>query len=256
MKPQWNDLNRINLFPKLNPHLAGYRIDLETQKLTRTNPPGINWNIPWHYVLNDPERAAKCSKWIMIFKSLNFKPSFCRDSCWKVVVSPRTLRELYGLRDLQLAMIKDNPKCWCKCGIEMRPINGGRLYGGYFYTNSKEAGLERWREVRDLVSDSISPDVPVTLKRHCTEMELKFGDPEKYVPPLDADEQEEMYFNMMDTELDEHAQPGWALLQVEQNWISFGWKYGSPEDRKQIEEDHNDGKPLYPNCRTYHPGGE
>ena len=65
-----------------------------------------------------------------------------------------------------------------------------------------------------------------------------------------------MYFEMMDmTNFADHAQPDWALQQVEQNWISFGWKYGTPEDRKQIEDDHNNGQPLYPASRTYHPGG-
>lgn len=250
MKLQWNDLQRFNLCPKISPHFPGYTIDFDSHKLTQHSPPGINWNVPWHYINNDPERATKCKKLMIIDKALNFKPSFCRDSCWKVVVNPRTLRELYQLREVQLDMVKTDPECWCKCGIEMRPTNAGVLYGGYFYTNSKEAGLERWQEVVDLVDVGI----PVILKRHCTEMELKHGDPEGYVVPLDADEQERMFFTMIDTtEVDEHEQPEWALLQVEQNWISFGWKYGSPEDRKQIEEDHNNGKPLYSACRTYHP---
>ena len=191
---------------------------------------------------------------LMLFQTMNFKPSFCRDSCWKVVVSPRTLRELHLLRDVQLDMVEADPKCWCKCGIEMRPTNGGVFYGGYFYANSKEDGLERWREVRGMVDSNISKGVPVILKRHCTEMELKLGDPERYIPPPNATDQEKRYFEMMDTtDFDEHSQPGWALEQVEQNWISYGWKYGTPEDRKQIEEDHNNGQPLYPPSRTYHP---
>ena len=177
MKPQWSDLNKFNLCPKLSPHLKSYRIDLESQKLVPINPPGINWNVPWHYINDDPERAARCRKLLILFQAFNFKPSFCRDSCWKVVVSPRTLRELYQLRLIQLDMVDADPKCWCKCGIEMRPINGGVLYGGYFYENSKEVGLKRWHEVRSLVDFGI----PVILKRHCTEMELRFGDPEKYI---------------------------------------------------------------------------
>lgn len=254
MKPQWNDLSKLNLCPKLSPHLQGYRISLKSQKLVPVNKPGINWNTPWHYINNDPERASKCRKLLLIFNALGFKPSFCRDSCWKVVVTPRTLRELYTLRELQLAMVKENPECWCKCGVEMRPTNGGVFYGGYFYANSKESGIERWREVRQGISSWIHPDVKVILKRHCTEMELKFGDPENYVLPPNAKDQEEMYFSMMDTsDFEEHFQPKWALLQVEQNWISFGWKYGTAEDRKQIENDHNNGRPLYPACRTYHP---
>ncbi len=252
MKSQWSDLQKFNLCPKLSPHLQGYRIDLTSQKLIAANPPGINWNTPWHYINDDPKRAAKCRKLLLLFKVLNFKPSFCRDSCWKVVVNPRTLRELYHLRDIQLDMVKVDSECWCKCGIEMRPTNGGILYGGYFYVNSKEAGLERWQEVVDLIGVGI----PVILKRHCTEMELRFGDPERYISPPDAEQQEEMYFRMMDmSDLDDYSQPEFALLQVEQNWIAFAWKYGTPEDRREIEIDHNNGKPLYPACRTYHPEG-
>lgn len=247
-KHDWKFLQTCNMFPKMKG--SDYRIDINTHKLKKLN--SISWNVPWYYVNNDPERVNLCRSLQTIFETLDFIPSFCL-GCWKVVVSPNTLRQLYQLKDLQEQMAKDNPKCWCKCGVEVRHFTAGRLYGGYFYTNSKEAGLERWREVRTLVDQHIGEDVSVILKRYCSEYEQKFGDPEKYEQPLKAKPQEIMFLGMLDRDTPEHHQPDWALLQVEQTWILHGWRYGTPEDRKQIEEDHNEGKPLYPSSRTYNP---
>ncbi len=253
MKPSWQDLQLLNLYPKMKDALSNYHIDTKTELLTKTH--SLSWNLPWDHINNDPERIDVCGRMHMLFNCLGFIPSFCL-GCWKVVVSPNSLRQLFQLRDLMREMAKENPKCWCKCGVEMRPFNGGRLYGGYYYANSYEEGLERWKEVRILVDHNIGEDVNVILKRFCSEFELKFGDPDEYELSESSKVQEKMFLSMMDMDIPARKQPRFALLQVYQNWISYGWKYGSSEDRKEIEEDHNDGKPLYKSPKTYHPKHE
>lgn len=179
-----------------------------------------------------------------------FVPSMCRN-CWKVVVKPRKHSELIKLRNLQREMAEADPKCYCKCGTEHRSYVSG-LYGGFFYTDSKEDGLDRLDQVRCLVS-CISDAIPVILKRYCTEFEMEIGDSalteEKL--PEDADEIEKFYMAHLDDTPRNPQQPRLIKLEVYQGWIDYGWKFGSPEDRKEIEETYLDGKPLFKPPRTY-----
>jgi hypothetical protein len=228
---------------------GGHWIDIDTHKVTKLKH--IEFDSCWDHVNPDPDRH-KCGKLRALFEAKSFIPSFC-ESCWKVVVTPRTLRELFALRDLMLEMASENPLCFCKCGIETRDWTPGKVYGGYFYNNSKEQGLKRWREVRGLVTDKISSGVNVILKRYCTEFEVMTGDSAKYQRPSNADEVEDMFFHIIENESLKIRQPEWALLDTYAKWILHGWRWGSDRDRRQIEEDHNDGKPLYNIPRTYHP---
>ncbi|NIS52984.1 MAG: hypothetical protein GWN94_18065, partial [Phycisphaerae bacterium] len=76
---------------------------------------------------------------------------------------------------------EENPKCWCKCGWEDRDWVHGN-YGGYFYCNSKEVGLQRLETVRNAVRKNVDygDKIDIFLKRYCTEFELKWGDSAKY----------------------------------------------------------------------------
>jgi len=242
------NLQLLNFCPYFK-QVKGHWIDTETKKLTKLKH--IDWGASWDHVNPDPERV-RCGKFRMLFEARNIIPSFCL-SCWKVCVTPRTLRELFDLRDIQIEMVEENPKCWCKCGIEMRDWTPGKIYGGYFYTNSYEVGIERWKTVRKNVSEKISPDVSVILKRYCTEFEINTGDSSKYLRPEGADAIEDMFWHILEMDTLGITQPEWALLETYQQWIQHGWRWGSEEDRKQIEVDHNEGQPLYIIPRTYNP---
>jgi hypothetical protein len=146
-------------------------------------------------------------------------------------------------------MVVDDGGVSCKCGIELRTYVPG-LYGGYFYTNSREEGLKRLKQVRELVIMQISPKVPVVLKRYCTEYERDLGDSAKYVMPEHAKDVEKFYMAHI-AESEAYKQPKLAKLEVYQGWMDFGWKFGTDEDRKEIEDTYNNGKPLYPKPRTY-----
>lgn len=230
---------------------GGHWIDIETHKVTKIKH--VDWNSPWHHINPDHERA-KCGKLRFLVKAKSFIPKFCL-SCWKVCVTPRTLRELYDLRDIMFEMVEDNPRCFCKCGTEHRDHTPGKIYGGYFYTNSYEIGVERYKTVRRKISERISPDVDVVLKRYCTEFEVLLGPSDKYERPSNADAVEDMYLNIVEMDVPRILQPDFALLETYSIWMHHGWRWGTKEDRRQIEIDHNEGMPLYPVPKTYNPEG-
>ena len=99
-----------------------------------------------------------------------FIPTECLD-CYKVVVRPESLDELYRLKDIQKQM--DFPS---KCGIEKRP-EVDALYGGYWYC----IGLEHGLEMLDTVNFGLSgTNMKAFLKRGCTEFEADHGPSDKW----------------------------------------------------------------------------
>lgn len=243
------ELNRVNFYrhASMDWKRRNY-VSIDTHKVT--SDVYSEWETPWDYVWNDPKRKA-CRILQEFFEMYEFPASMCR-SCWKVVVKPRKHSELIKLNEIQYDMARKDPMCWCKCGTEHRSYVPG-IYGGYFYTDSKEIGLDRLYQVRELVWNHISTEIPVVLKRYCTEYELKIKDSidtEKKLPE-DADLIEKFYFAHMEKNDRKNIQPNLIKLEVYQGWMDFGWKFGTPEDRKEIEDTYNDGKPLHIIPRTY-----
>lgn len=105
-------------------------------------------NLPWMFARLPPLEIANCMLWKGIIfdifcvnflhKEDRFIPQGCQN-CHKVVVKPRTYKELLDLRKLQVEL--DYPS---KCGIEERSFSKG-LYGGYFYCGGIEDGRSRFR---------------------------------------------------------------------------------------------------------------
>ncbi|GAF72079.1 unnamed protein product, partial [marine sediment metagenome] len=102
-------------------------------------------NRPWCYTHTPKDQP--CIWYRSIEKLFGFIPSKCLN-CWKVVVRPQSIVELFDLCDLQHEMAAEDDSCHCKCGIEKRDYVFGN-YGGYFYNPSLEKGLDRRDEVRE-----------------------------------------------------------------------------------------------------------
>lgn len=224
----------------------GWYIDMDTGLLTCKGRASHDPERPWVYVNPDPER--KCGVYTAIADNFGFIPQPCLD-CWKVVVKPRTVKELMELYKLQMSFSKDHEGTdrFCKCGIEIRdyvPQN----YGGYFYCNSQVQGLKRWQEVRDLV-DKINPKIPVTLKRYCTEFELRYGDSDKYEQAPGAEELQKEIFDVIDWEElnDNPPQPDSLVNHILVRWIKHAWNIA---DMTCIL--FNGNQPLMPPSVTYH----
>jgi len=162
-------------------------------------------------------------------EDLGMPPVRCQH-CWKVVVRPRTVVELFKLLELQ-ERIKDKVY-GCKCGVEDRP-NVNSLYGGYIYCRSKDEGLDTYKLVRKEVDKSINKNINVFLKRGCTEMEVTFGDPDKWFYN-DAQKKVEQFilskFDMPDFDIQD--QPKVAQEHIKPTWVEVACAYGDQTYRQ------------------------
>lgn len=157
-------------------------------------------DVPWLYVKGG--RSQNCILWHKIMfneiHAMGKVPIPCQN-CWKVVIMPRNLVELLATWIMQEQMGRPS-----KCGTEGDRSNTDRLYGGYWYNNSLDEGLECYAAVkaqlerqqvyeRELFGVSLrccfgnqylpedsEPLPQLILKRGCTEMEQHCGPSDKW----------------------------------------------------------------------------
>lgn len=239
------NLEKVNILQKML-HLLGkgWIIDPKTGKLTLPYT-SETVSVPWVYTRKGTYQ--KCGLWHRVmFDGFGVIPSGCME-CYKVVVRPRTLKELFQLYELQEEHY-DGP---CKCGFEKRPNVHGN-YGGYFYNVGVEDGRTCYATVRRLVDELISPDVPVILKRACTEYEAKYGDSDKW-EELWEKNREDWEFIEKAVEQNvyipqEHqAQTGMVKVFVMRNWLDWAYDVGDETARE-----FNSDQPFYKPYVTYH----
>lgn len=197
------------------------------------------WNTPWHHVYDDGK--SDCYLWhSIIFDVCGFIPTGCL-KCFKVVVRPKTLKQLFALLDLELEL-----KHPSKCGIEIRPTVRG-LYGGYFYNRSLEDGLECFKKVKKALSEDevLQPlSETVILKRGCTEFEMACGRSDEWGITED-DYQTELKLSELIVRKVPLAQPEYVLNHIHANWIKWAWAAGD-----DTVDEFSGGIPLYrPVCR-------
>jgi len=203
---------------------------------------GLAWNVPWVYTVLHP--LLRCDvDHAIIHQFFKFVPSKCR-SCWKVVVRPRTVVELFDFYELQRALGLPG-----KCGAEPRYTVHGN-YGGYFYCRSYEEGQNRYQLVRKLINEMISPEIPVILKRYCTEFELgEDSPPSDKLPDLTPRQKfiEEYLHSIIENTMIKTGQPDMLTAFTMRRWIKEAYKNG---DTSYLEL--TDGKPLHKSVVTYH----
>lgn len=197
-------------------------------------------NSPWYHV---NQLNGGCSTWQqIIFPFVGYVPMRCM-SCWKVVVRPRTLVELFALAEIQ-----EGCQYKCKCGCEPRVFVHGN-YGGYFYFTSKEDGLDGLDHISRIVKDKISPNVKVILKRGCTEFEGSFPHSATWQPLKGQKELEKYILDRVVLAAQTFDQTPEEVLHVKRGWVEFAYDRGDP-----TAIDFNGGKPLYTPPDTYERG--
>jgi hypothetical protein len=220
-------MSNLDLVTKLQPLLErqGYILRTSDSKFYPRNA-GMSWDAPWIYVQHDP--TLRCDLYHRVFYNLlDHIHSRCRQ-CWKVVVRPKTVVQLIDLYEFQREMGVP-----CKCGLERRTTVCG-LYGGYFYTRSLEQGRKRYEQVRALVDERLSLDVPVILKRYCTEFELggqggiKGKGPSDKTPP--ATEEEMEYERYVEAHFPPvgggNPMPDHLIATTIRRWIHYAFEHG------------------------------
>tara|TARA_Y100000310_G_scaffold345852_1_gene471402 strand:+ start:9687 stop:10520 length:834 start_codon:yes stop_codon:yes gene_type:complete len=242
-EPYYDYISRTDVIGLMGPNAAQtFAIRDEDGKLKSNQ--AIGMDTPWHHVAHMP--GAKCDIWHQVEFDMmgpqlpqKFVPVGCQN-CWKVVVRPKTLKQLFQLEKIQEGMNKPS-----KCGIEPRTSVHG-LYGGYFYNNSLEQGLTRYTQVRAAVDKVMGKDVVVLLKRGCTEFELALGDSKKWTVydwqiPIEEATEDTLAQDNVDRQQPEHL-----VRHIHRKWIEWAYTYGD-ESYKEF----TGGKPLYPAYRTY-----
>jgi len=236
----YDQLGRENLIKKLGPMFNNGRlaISADTGKIM-LGERALYLKSPWLSSGILPWR--KCDLWLNMMNSncLHFIPQECR-SCWKVVVRPKTLKQLFQLYNYQ-----QNAGVECKCGIEVRSYVRGN-YGGYFYTSSYQECGERYLQVREAM-DKIDPDILVIMKRSCTEYEQAFGSSIDYIRPVDADQWENLMLEWIDYKHGGTAEPAYFKANIKQRWIEFAWERDDPTVDEFIGS-----RQLFPPVHTYH----
>jgi hypothetical protein len=198
---------------------------------------------PWIHARLATDR--KCNRYQMIYHAVfGFVPSKCME-CWKVVLRPRNLSELFDIYAYQREL-----RIPSKAGMETRPFVHGN-YGAYWYTNSQEEGLD----LKDLIHKDFEK-TPIILKRGCTEFEMSHGPSDRWEQPKHIQELEELLedllvdvaYNDGRTEKIEDGKPSpWYVNEhVKRRWVEFAYDRGDITYKL-----YTHGKPLMAPVVTY-----
>ncbi len=197
---------------------------------------GIDHTTPWVHVNRDTNRG--CEYWMLLFKLTGIRPKRCHD-CWKVVIRLSALSDLFKLYDFMSFDI-DHP---CKCGWDNRPYTSG-VYAGYFYNDSKEEGLATLEKVRTGLKEVLQHDNTITLKRGCTEMEIKHGTEWDY--SVKDQLTERLFIDNVEITNGDKPQPDMLKVHVMRKWIENAARIGDETVR-----DHNGGEMIAPSLLNY-----
>jgi len=188
---------------------------------------GMVKNSPW-FMIGD-RGDFDCNFWHQFIclpglgmeKPGSFIPTQCLN-CWKVVVKPKTLKQLFTLKK---AMLKMN--YYSKCGIEKR-ITVGANYGAYTYCPSPEVGLKRKVEIRNMVDRELGKGIPVFLKRGCTEYEAFYGDSLNWGKVENQDLIERYILDTIKIVRVSEVQDKDIVARVHDNWVRHAYSVVDP----------------------------
>ena len=236
-----------NIYSKLRPYIDSGNVlrDKRTGLLSLSS--SLTGDTPWRFIKHHKE--THCWLWnnvmFSVFKEeMGNPPSGCQ-TCYKVCIRPRTLHELFLVEKFQVEM-NEKEDVACKCGMEIRQQVHG-LWGGYFYTRSLEEGRKRYKQVRRLVDINVSNEVPVFLKRGCTDMEDYYGDSDKQEITERSMHWEKLISDAFDHTFIKTEQVDGEVHNLHQRWVEYAYAYGD-ETYKMF----TNGKPLFKKYVTYH----
>ena len=218
----FEELIKVDIIqPILQPLYEG-KLTLGTDgKITQRRQ--IDPSSTWVHIKLAPDRD--CGKWLGVyFKNYHFIPKTCH-SCFKVVVKPETISDLFKLWKLQMKL--DLP---AKTGLEVRPYVRSKGYVGFWYCPISEglAGArELYKKLRAKVKENgIKGDI--ILKRGCTEMELNVGPSDKWAYTSEHQRLEYMLDQVFTERPEMVNQPACHVIHVQRGWIDFAWRMGDP----------------------------
>lgn len=112
-----------------------------------------------------------CVRHMKVFDTFNIIPEYCF-GCYKISIETQTVSNLIKLMVVfdNLELPNDNTR---KCHIEVRPEISG-TYKGLIYCHSLEEAQELAKVIQTIVAEKISKDIPVSVKRGCSEYPIAY----------------------------------------------------------------------------------
>jgi hypothetical protein len=203
---------------------------------------------PSNWVKVHRDASRNCKFQLLLFDYVYQKqavPAAC-ETCFKVKVVPRSLRELFAIYEAGGAL----PYTY-KCGIDAEsPITSG-IYGAYFYVHGLPAARAAYAKVRKAVDEHprLGPDLTVFIKRGCTEYEVHCGPSDQFTF---SDQQREIEAGLRQLVQIGPPEPQTRahIQQTFAHWIRTAYRLG---DESYL--DFTGGRRLYPAVVKY-PTGE
>jgi len=241
MGGEYRKWNKLDILTPMNSMMhQGYHINAETGMICIKRAHGFQ--TPWVHVVQTPTKRCGIDHQIK-FEKFGFIPPRCLQ-CWKVVVMPRTLKELFQLEQVEYVLQRPS-----KCGIEVRNYTP-RHYGGYFYNDSVEEGRECYEVVREAVNDMISPEVGVILKRGCTEMEMKCGNAGFWhITPEHLELDQIIEDRVENSAAISSKQADYVVAHVKNEWMKWAFSHGD-----MTYKEFNGGMNMFPDYQYFHEG--
>lgn len=243
-KYDYDVLAKKDVIAKVRPLLNNGTYHIRSDGRIATTTDRMSWDLPWVYTR--PPLWMSCQLWHKVyFLYYGIIYSKCHQ-CWKVVVRPRTLEELFALYEYQLHTYTG----YCKCGTEERGFVEGN-YGGYFYNRSMEEGMKCQETVKREFANQFDPPIPICLKRGCTEYERAHGDSTKWEV---SDDQIDLERQLDDTFVqDEYKmmQTDHMRAHIHRNWIHKAVNCGDMTYLKFTKGIH-----LVPTIQKYYGNGD
>lgn len=114
-----------------------------------------------------------CRHYLLMYNTYSIIPRYCFD-CFKIVIEPQNVIDLFRLMLLfdNITLPRDNTR---KCTTEVRGDVSGS-YKGFIYSQDLQESKEILPLVKDILAENIAADLPVSLKRGCSEFLVKYPD--------------------------------------------------------------------------------
>jgi hypothetical protein len=204
------------------------KIDLQSEFITQV----FRGKTP--HIKNQP--PGGCERHMLLFENFKLIPKNCF-GCYKVQVEPKTVVELFKLMIVfnALNLKKDNRR---KCMVEGRDNVTG-TYKGLVYCDGYEEAEDVFEELKKVVLKDVSEDIPIFLKRGCSEYSLEYPEYGKIDSnqPMEYKEEWKIYEDLADEKLvvneaipslEEYDQQGYSDddYQVMLLWLHYAATIG------------------------------
>lgn len=195
----------------------------------------------WATVANGPQLGCKFLL-DFLFRNVYARsavPHGCR-ACYKVKAAPRTLRELVAAWEAAKTI-----ECRSKWGIDLDNCYSQHVYAGYFFATGLDGARAIYKLARGAfdADAKLGPDVPLSIKRGCSEYEAILGPSDRYEFAPELAELESCL--KLRFRAPRPPNQGVAVLA---NWIDFAFRIGD-----DTYLDFTDGKRLRPADLSYDP---